>query len=145
MKKETPIKLWLYVVYGEKIIGPIKLTVYPTHTPSLMLQKDMDDILGLPMGTQNPKRLYHLRKHTFLDDKMSYKQQKVKTDDCVVLTDHTDIDLIHVVANTISQPITESPQESRIKIVILGFLKGIHWIGPGIDAIFLERIEIMQR
>lgn len=141
MKKETPIKVQLYVIYEKEYLkNPIRLTVYPSHTPSLMLQKGID-ALRLPktMRTQNPQRLYHLTKKAFLEDKMSYKQQKVKTGDYVVLTDYTDMNLLEAVVNAISPPITESHQENRIKIVFRGFLKGIPWIGIGIDAIFFGK------
>ena len=143
MKKETPIELWFYVVYGKEYLeNPIRLTVYPSHTPILMLKEVMDNVLQLPntMRTQNPKKLYHLKKKAFLEDERSYKQQKVKTGDRVVLTDYTDTNLLEALIHAISPPIiTESHEESRIKIVIRGFLKGIPWIGPLIDALIFGK------
>ena len=143
MKKETPIELWLYVVYGKEYLkNPIRFKVYPSHTPILMFKEVMDNVLQLPntMRTQNPKKLYHLEKKAFLKSERSYKQQKVQTGDRVALTDYTDTNLLEAIIHTISPPIiTESHEESHIKIVIRGFLKGIPWIGPGIDAIIFGK------
>ena len=141
-EKESPIELQLYVVCGSGYLKtPIRFTVYPSHTPSLTLELDINNIFQLPndMRTSKPKRLYHLKNKNFLEEKRTYKQQKVKGGDSVVLTDYTEKDLLEAIIGSIIPPTIKSNQERRIKIVIRGFLKGIPWVGPGFDALIFGK------
>lgn len=141
-EKESPIELQLYVVCGSGYLkSPIRFTEYPSHIPRSTLESDINSIFHLPndMRTSKTKKLYHLNNKNFLDEERTYKQQKVKGGDSVVLTDYTDMDLLEAVIRSIIPPTIKSNQERRIKTVIRGFLKGIPWVGPGFDALIFGK------
>jgi len=140
-KSKKPIEVQLYVVLGDGYLGPIRCTVYPWHKPSLLLKNYMDNALELPdtMRTSNPRKIYNWRNRSFLEEERTFDQQKIKTGDIVVLADHDDTFVLEEIIRFNMPPGKKSEQESRAKIVVKGFIKGIPWIGPGIVALLFGK------
>ena len=86
------------------------------------------------------RTLYHLRTHRFIPQDRTFRQEGVRENDILVLTDREDtewknqLEAILELLIKMSRPETGDISESRAILVIRGLIRGIPYLGEALDA-----------
>jgi hypothetical protein len=93
----------LFILLGDRHLGPINLGIYSHHLPDTLTSQKMDAVLQLPpaMRTKGQRRVYWKQGRKFLDPSLTYGEQGVKTGHTLILTDLSDPASVALLADTL--------------------------------------------